>query len=418
MSEMLMRARLARHQIFAATALLAALVLSASACGDDDVIAPVDAATPDLGVDGGNVDLGPPVEPLRDYGVAGSYVVGNRRITMDDGSGTRALPVELWYPADESARAAAATGQPMAAFETGSPHEARLTELVATSSAACLRATTRSAAAPAAATSATPWPVVVFSHCHACTRFDVAEMAERLASHGIVVAAPDHEGNTLWDFEAGMSADVGNAFLAVRVSDVRRVLDRLLDATATEIPADLRGHIDATRAAVMGHSFGGLTTGATVSVDTRFVAALSIATPISALGGIRPANITIPYLLLLAREDNSITETGNGLMRNDYRRLAGPAWLVEVDDAGHWSFSDIAGIGGGAAPGPNLLAGCGMAMRQTMPDESFTYLENGSARELASDVAAGFFAIYLLGDPGGATFLSRLTAPAHVSSHP
>ena len=408
---------LARSTTTRITALaLFSLSIAASAlvaCGDDDDAAPLDASTAaDLGVDGGaEVDLGPPPEPLRDYGVAGEYAVGNRRITMDDGSGTRALPVELWYPADESARAAAAAGQPMAAFETGTTHEARLAELITASNAACLRATTASAASPAAATRAVPWPVIVFSHCHVCTRFAVAEVAERLASHGLVVAAPDHEGNTLWDQEAGTAAGVTSAFLTVRVSDVRRVLDRLLDPTATEIPADLRGNIDASRAAVMGHSFGGITTGAVVTADARFVAALSMAAPISALGGTRPVDIEIPYLFLLAREDNSITEAGNGLMRNDYRRLGGTAWLVEVEDAGHWSFSDIVSIGG-----DNFLPGCGMDIRQTMPDETFTYLEPGAARELAADVAAAFFAIYLLDDPGGATFLSRLDAPAHVSN--
>lgn len=396
---------------YARPALFAATAIALAACGDD-VAPPTDASPADVGVDGGRFDAGPPIEPLRDYGVAGPYVVGNRRITMDDGSGTRALPVELWYPADESARAAALAGQPMTAFETGTSHGTRLAELVAASDPTCLRVTTASAATPPAATSASPWPVVVFSHCHTCTRFDVAEIAERLASHGIVVAAPDHEGNTLWDFEAGTSADVSNEFLVVRVADVRRVLDRLLDATAAELPDDLRGHLDPARAAVMGHSYGAVTTGAVVTADARFIAALAIAAPISILGGTRPADIDTPYLFLLAREDNSITETGNGVMRNDYRRLAGPAWLIEVDDAGHFSFSDIAALGG-----DRFLAGCGMGTRQTTPHDPFTYLDNALARDLAADVAAGFFAVYLLDDPGGATFLSRLDVPAHVVRH-
>jgi len=90
----------------------------------------------------------------------------------------------------------------------------------------------------------TALPAIVFSHCHACTRYDVAEVAERLASHGIVVAAPDHLGNTLWDQRAGTLEPLGEAFLDVRASDVSSVLDRLLDATAAELPADLRGRID------------------------------------------------------------------------------------------------------------------------------------------------------------------------------
>ncbi len=396
--------------------LLVAFALAASlgACGDDDT-GPPDAAPPrdgatDAGLDAGALDAGPPPEPRADYGVPGPFPVGNRRVVMDDGSGTRPLPVELWYPADASARAAATTGQPLADFERGTPHEARLAALVAASEPSCVRTGTASASAPAAATRSAAWPVVVFSHCHVCTRFDVAEVAERLASHGVVVAAPDHEGNTLWDLEAGVAADVGSAFLAVRVRDVRRVLDRLLDAGATEVPDDLRGRLDPLRAGVMGHSFGGITTGAVVAEDPRFVAALSIAAPISLISGTRPTRVETPYLLLLAREDNSITEAGNMVMRNDFRRLAGPAWLVEVDDAGHWSFSDIAGLGG-----TNFLAGCGEGVRQTVPGESFAYLENAAARDLAADVAAAFFAVYLLDDPGGATTLERLPDPAHVT---
>jgi predicted dienelactone hydrolase len=379
------------------------------ACGGDDASSDAGSAT-DLGVDASAIDAGPPPEPRADYGVRGAFPVGNRRVVMDDGSGSRALPVELWYPATEPARAASEAGAPLADFERGTPHEARMAELVAASDPACLRVRTASAPAPAAVTRTVPWPLVVFSHCHVCTRFDVAEVAERLASHGIVVAAPDHEGNTLWDFEAGTAADVGSAFLAVRVRDVRRVLDRLLDGGAMEIPDDLRGRLDPARAGVMGHSFGGVTTGAVVAEEPRFVAALSIAAPISLLSGTRPSSVRTPYLLLLAREDNSITEAGNNVMRNDFRRLGGPAWLVEVDDAGHWSFSDIAGLGG-----TNFLAGCGTGTRQTVADETFEYLENGAARDLASDVAAAFFAIFLLDDPGGATTLARLPVPAHVS---
>jgi predicted dienelactone hydrolase len=381
-----------------------------AACGGDDTV-PTDASTaPDAALDAGALDAGPPPEPRADYGVRGAFPVGNRRVVMDDGSGSRALPVELWYPAAEAARTVSETGVPLADFERGTPHEARMTELVAASDPACLRAQTASAPAPAAATRTAPWPLVVFSHCHVCTRFDVAEVAERLASHGIVVAAPDHEGNTLWDFEAGTAAELGSDFLAVRVRDVRRVLDRLLEAGATEVPEDLRGRLDPARAGVMGHSFGGLTTGAVVAEEPRFIAALSIAAPISFLTGTRPSSVETPFLLLLAREDNSIMEAGNTVIRNDFRRLAGPAWLVEVDDAGHWSFSDIAGLGG-----TNFLAGCGAGTRQTAPGETFDYLDNAAARDLAADVAAAFFAVHLLDDPGGATALERLPLPAHVT---
>lgn len=355
------------------------------------------------------IDAGPPPEPRADYGEDGPHPVGNARIEIVDRTGARTLPVELWYPAAEAARAEAALGQAIETFESGTANEVAIAELTAAAPAGCVRRTTRSAAAPEAAASPSSLPVVVFSHCHVCTRYDVAEVCERLASHGIVVAAPDHVGNTLWDERAGSAEPLGDAFLEVRASDVSSVLDRLLEGGAAEIPETLRGRLDATRAAVMGHSFGAATTSLVVTTDDRFVAALAIAAPISAFGGVRPASVHVPYLFLVAREDNSILEIGNSLIRSDYARVGGPAWLVEVEDAGHWSFSDICGLDS------LFAAGCGDGTRQTVSDEPFTYVDPVIARAIAADVAAGFFAISLLGDPGGATFLARRVEEGRVS---
>jgi len=377
--------------------------------GCDDPTPTVDAGpSADASSDAPMIDAGPPIEPLADYGAPGPHPVGNVRVLMADRDDSRMLPVELWYPAAESARAEADTGQSIATFEAGGPHQDALDDLLSTAPD-CVRRTTRSAAAPAATTEPAMLPAIVFSHCHACTRYDVAEIAERLAGHGIVVAAPDHVGNTLWDAQADMLEPVGDAFLAVRASDVSSVLDRLLDASAPELPADLRGRIDATRVGMMGHSFGAATVGRVVTTDDRFVAAVAIAAPIAVLGGVQIADVDVPVLWLLAREDNSIGDIGNRLMRNEQNRVTTPSWMVEVDDAGHWSFSDIAGLD------PMFAAGCGTGMRQAMPEESFEYVDPVIARGVAADTATAFFAIHLLGDPGGATTLRRLTAPAHVA---
>jgi hypothetical protein len=65
---------------------------------DDAPISP-DAAAP--------MDAGPLPEPRADYGTAGAYAVGSVTVTMIDRTGDRTLPVEIWYPADETARAEA-----------------------------------------------------------------------------------------------------------------------------------------------------------------------------------------------------------------------------------------------------------------------------------------------------------------------
>jgi predicted dienelactone hydrolase len=359
------------------------------ACGGSPVAdAGLDASGSDTPSLDAPLDAGPVIGER--YGAPGPHPVGNARAVMADRTGARSLPVELWYPAVEAARDVAEAGQPLAAFEAGGPNEARMEELVEGAPPSCVRATVRSALGAPALDAPALLPVVVFSHCHACTRFDVAEVSERLASHGIVVAAPDHVGNTVWDEPPAM---VGTEFLAVRVSDVASVLDRLLDPGASELPEDLRGRLDPARAAVMGHSFGAATTGPLVVADDRFVAALAIAAPAFVLGAVDPADVTIPYLFLLAEEDGSIGAGGNNLLRRDFMSLDTPAWLVEVPGAGHWSFSDIAGLGG------TFTAGCAAL------DGRFPYPDNVAMRELAADVAAGFFAAELLGDPEGEAFL-------------
>ncbi len=381
---------------------------------EDDAGA-LDAGHDAAETDAAREDAGPLPEPRADYGAAGPHAVGNATVTMTDRTGTRTLPVELWYPADESARAEMTLGRAIDSFEAGTPNETMLGDLVLAAPATCVRRTMHSAAAPAVLPGTDLFPVVVFSHCHSCTRYDMAEAAERLASHGIVVAAPDHVGNTLWDELAGTSASVGNPFLAVRASDVSSVLDRLLDPTASELPADLRGRLDPARAGVMGHSFGAATTSLVVQNDDRFIAALAVAAPVSVLGPVTVTDIHVPYLFLLMREDNSVGEGGNRLIRSDYGRVGGPAALVELDDAGHWSISDLCGLVAA------FDAGCGDGVRGSVPGGvAFTYVDPALAREVAADAAAGFFATHLLEDPGGDTILRRLdgTQGAHVTLRP
>jgi len=379
-------------------ALAASLVaLSLLGCGDPEPPPTEDAAVAmDAGFDGGT-DAGPPPAPSADYLEPGPFAVGNQRLSLTDAARARTLPVEVWYPADESARAAAEMGQALAAFEEGE-RRAALEALIADAPASCLRLTTGSAPAPDLAPGAEPWPLVVFSHCHSCTRFDMAEVAERLASFGVVVAAPDHEGNTLWDDLEMMSAPVGGEFLEVRVADVRFVLDALLDDSNAEVPEVLRGRLDPARVGVMGHSFGAATTGVVAGRDDRVIAAMAVAAPISALGGgIRAPSIDVPFVFVVAQEDNSIGEAGNDLIRREHARLGAPSLLVEVQDAGHWGFSDHAGLD------DSFAAGCGSGTRQTGGGEAFDYLDPVIARDIAADVAAGFFARHLLGDEGGLT---------------
>jgi dienelactone hydrolase len=335
-----------------------------------------------------------------DFGMPGPFPPGNTRFTVQNGE--RELLVELWYPADPSAAEAAALGHPIAEFVPEGPDRDTMLGLLADLSPAGeigTRLNTSSAfdAPPAAAG---PYPLVVLSHCHECVRFAYFTVAERLASHGFLVAAPDHPENNL--FDPGASLD--DEFLVTRVSDMQAVLDAVLDPNSAEVPAPQRGLADPARVGALGHSYGAATAGRLAQDDPRILAALPIAAPVEnpLFPGTHVADIDVPMLLVLAVEDNSIGAFGNMLLESNFQAANPPVRLVSVADAGHWGFTDICGLTAAVA------AGCGDGTRQTS-DEPFTYLDIAIGREIAGAYSLAFFDRYLRGNLDADAFLDAAT---------
>lgn len=96
---------------------------------------------------------------------------------------------------------------------------------------------------------ASPKPVIVFSHGHQAFATIASGLAEHLASHGFVVVAPSHTGDTIGD-GGTRTSDI----YAFRPLDVSAVLTELLNLR----PESWAGPL-APEAAVVGHSFGGYT---------------------------------------------------------------------------------------------------------------------------------------------------------------
>jgi dienelactone hydrolase len=281
----------------------------------------------------------PPETPAVEQ--AGPYAVGNTTVTVQDSARNRTLRVEIWYPATEAARAAAEVGAPIEDFVPAGPEHDQLAALVA---AAPHPGTSRTshAARDAAPAEGGPWATVAFSHCYNGTRYATFSIAERLASHGIAVVAPDHTGGTLPDKLAGNAAPLNTDFLKTRAGDIEVVLDRVLDAGAAELPAPLRGRFDAKRVGVFGHSFGGVTAGLVLMQDARPRAGLALAVPMEnpLLQGVTVSSIHVPLFFIMASEDNSIGTLGNQIIEQNYESASPPVGLVKVADAGHWSFTN------------------------------------------------------------------------------
>jgi len=372
---------LAMFKMFASLCLAVSVLLSAVGCSDGNNKANAQVFSYD--------ELGP-------------YFVGNRTISVMNAAEGRMLDVELWYPASD-----AGTAQVIQDFSIDEAQRGELAAFLENVPAQCTRReTSAGGATPAMATPAT-LPLVVFSHCFDCMRYSLFSLAERLASHGIVVAAPDHPMNTVFDSGAMITAE----FLQIRASDVSAVLDELLIGNSAALPDDLQGRFDASQVGVAGHSFGAVTAGKVLQDDPRFKAGLIIAAPVESpvLAGVAVANIEEPMLFMIAKEDNSITEFGNAIMRANFEAAPSPAWKVELADAGHWSFSDIAGLAPALAP--LFSAGCGEGDRQTNPGEAFTYLDNQVARDITASYGMRFFAGQLLGDEDATAALSVATVP-------
>lgn len=359
------------------------------------------------GADSSTPTREPPAKAPPKYEAAGPYPVGNATIVVDDTARSRKLRVEIWYPAAESERAKAETGFPVEEFADAGAERDALAKLIA---AAPDPGTSRQAHAArgAAPASLATWPVVAFSHCFDGTRFSTFAIAERLASHGIAVVAPDHTGGTLADEQAGTAAALDVAFLGVRAKDIEFTLDRVLDSGAAEIPAALRGHFDATRVGVFGHSFGGVTAGLVLTQDQRPRAGLALAVPMEnpLLPGVTVASLKVPLFFVRASEDNSIGTVGNFVLDENFKDATSPVWKANVLDAGHWSFTNICGII------PDFHAGCGAGVRQT-DGTKFDYVDIEKARAVAQAYTTAFFASTLTDDATAKEYLAT-SRPAEI----
>ena len=298
---------------------------------------------------------GRPALSMADPMAPGPYGVGVRSLSVQVGE--RELPILVWYPATVEPDAVA-TDYPIVVgvlelAKLGSPLGAVW-------------------GAPLALEGA-PHPAIVFSHGNAGFSAQSVYLTEHLASHGFVVAAPDHVGNSLVADLGGLSA--GEA-AAVRPIDVSATLDELLAASATW-PGPLYLAADPARVGVAGHSFGAFTplrvAGAEVDSaraleacasdpsglvcdgwdsdipasqrDDRFRSALAQAPGAAFVfapleEGLAPLEIP---LMIQGGTHDEVTPYETECVE-PFEALDGPAYLLLIEGAGHFTFSDVCGL--------------------------------------------------------------------------
>ncbi|MCH9683530.1 MAG: hypothetical protein K0V04_18980, partial [Deltaproteobacteria bacterium] len=297
---------------------LALVALSLTGCGSDD--------SADSGADGnataadststGSDSTGEPADDLPfppagpdaapDPSVMGPYPVGVMTVELfddgrvDDMGQPRPLVTEIWYPAVEDARGQAGYVYTQDDIFTDEAL-ALLTEQVDIE----LVSDAVRDAAPRDVDDT--FPVVLFSHGSSGVRMQSTFLTVFLASHGYVVASPDHAGNTLSDavIQGGTTTEAQLESIGLRPDDQMFVLSYL-----QQLPAEdpLGAIVDGSRVGAAGHSLGALTTLRLLAQDRPIDVAVAQTPPgydvvwFGALA-LEPEDLTIPVMIQAGEVD-------------------------------------------------------------------------------------------------------------------
>jgi len=235
------------------------------------------------------------------------------------------------------------------------------------------------------ASSAGPYPLLMFSHGSCGLPTQSLFLMPLLASQGFIVAAPPHPGNTLADFPTCSTPQAQFDSAVERPADIRFVLDALLAANL-DAASPFFGAIDATKVGMSGHSFGGYTAYATTAVDARFKVGLAFA-PFVAAG----QAFSIPSLTMMADLDSYVSDAA---IQTAYSAGVTPKYLVALHNTGHFAWSD----------------GC-FPSADCSPPVTLTQAE---AHDAVLRWVLPFLKVYLAGDPSFTPFLAPLTGPGFV----
>ena len=180
------------------------------------------------------------------------------------------------------------------------------------------------------------FPLVLFSHGSSGFRLQSSFLTSHLASHGMIVVAPDHPSRDLMNALGGRDESERTD----PVDDLLGALDLILDENATE-ESRFAGRVDDGRIAAIGHSAGGGTILAAAS-DERIGSYVSMAA-----GG--PGETSdfpdVPSLFMAGATDEIVTPIDR--TRPAFESAPGPTWYVEIAETGHNGFDDFCTFGGG-----------------------------------------------------------------------
>jgi dienelactone hydrolase len=209
---------------------------------------------------------------------------------VDESRGNRTLPVEIWYPARRSGRGT-------------EPLRSR-------------------------------YPLVLIAHGLCGSRLYYDYLAPHLASHGLVVAAPDFTGVTRAACDAGqLVLNIGDLSL-----DLSFVARELHDAAGPL--GEWARHVRGAATGLVGNSLGGIAVVEAARTDSAFTAVVGLAPAVSAaaappLVGLTPRRA---WMMMGATGDDLVSFTA--WTQPFFEGLPAPSFLVRFTGGSHTGFSD------------------------------------------------------------------------------
>ena len=289
-------------------------------------------------------------EVVLDPGQTGPYKVGVMTLRLTDPSrkhkGTenpRPMVIEIWYPAvvaDDAAKdkydvtkdsppetqKAIAGENNIPIVEQNAYRDAKLDK------------------------SGGPYPLILYSHGSGGIRFQSIFYTPHLASHGYVVAAIDHEDNTLYNILAGGKARDTGVLLQSAQDRPRDVLflHELLKQKNLNPDDSFFGMIQTDNVGITGHSFGGFTSLATLKYLKEIKVSIPqtpFTTGVAALGIKADDLADVPIMVQASKNDLTLDyqEEQKGyyekLIEDDYYKAA--RYLLTLETGGHATYSNL-----------------------------------------------------------------------------
>ncbi len=346
-------------------------------------------------------------EELADPAKPGPYPVGVTTMTLVDHSRTdartespRSLLTEIWYPAADAANDMPKNKYSDFLMRGRVPAYRAALEFAFQARAANIDEQFQNEAVRDAPVRDGEFPLIVFSHGNRSIRMQSTFWCDHMASHGYVVVAADHTGNsavTVVDDKLVLFKEEGIEQAQIdRPRDIRFLIDSMQRFAKGE-DSRFAGRIDLDHVGAAGHSFGGYTVTQAIEIDPRIKAIVPMASTLDP----KRENFSTPVMMIVATEDATLGLERNENIRRYVAASQGPRYLVEILDAGHFSFSDMFQFK------PNAGDGVGKGERITKPGEALDYLDMQTTYDIVNSYSTAFFGVYLQQREGYREYLTR-----------